>query len=59
MRRLLVDPKDIDAIAQAFGRMTEDEATRSNLAHNAKIRGQQFSWRQAASEIMAILSQER
>jgi glycosyltransferase involved in cell wall biosynthesis len=56
---LLVDPDDTDAIANALGRMTEDEATRSNLAHNAKIRGQQFSWKQTATEIMAILSQER
>lgn len=56
---LLVDPLDTEAIAKAFGRMTEDVATRSNLAHNAKARGQQFSWKQTASETMAILSQER
>jgi len=55
---LLVDPNDTDAIAEAFARMTEDEAMRSKLAHNSKIRGQQFSWKQAATEIMAILSQE-
>lgn len=56
---LLVDPLDTDTIAKAFGRMTDDEATRSNLAHNAKTRGQQFSWKRTASETMAILSQER
>ena len=43
---LLVDPNDTDAIAQAFRRMTDDEPMRSSLAHNAKIRGQQFSWKQ-------------
>ncbi len=56
---LLVDPTDTDAIAKAFRLMTEDESTRSNLAHNAVIRGQQFGWKKAATEIMAILSQER
>jgi glycosyltransferase involved in cell wall biosynthesis len=56
---LLVDPLDTDAIAQAFRRMAEDEPIRSSLAYNAKIRGQQFSWKQTASETMAILSQER
>ncbi len=55
---LLVDPTDSDAIANAFRLMTEDESTRSNLAHNAKLRGQQFSWKKAAAEIMSILSQE-
>lgn len=56
---LLVDPNDTDAIAEAFRRITKDEAMRSKLAHNAETRGQQFSWKQTALETMAILSQER
>jgi glycosyltransferase involved in cell wall biosynthesis len=52
---LLVDPNDTDAIAKAFGRMAEDEALRSNLSHKARIHGQQFSWKQTASETMALM----
>jgi glycosyltransferase involved in cell wall biosynthesis len=56
---LLVDPYDTDAIASAFKEMTEDPATRSKLAYNSKIRGQQFSWRQAASETMALMAGDK
>lgn len=52
---LLVDPFDIGAIAQALNRMTEDQAKRAELADNSRIRGQQFSWKQAASNIMNVL----
>jgi glycosyltransferase involved in cell wall biosynthesis len=52
---LLVDPLDTDAIAQAFRRMTEDSETRLELAQRAKKRGREFSWKQAASEIMALI----
>jgi glycosyltransferase involved in cell wall biosynthesis len=56
---LQVDPNDTDAIAQAFRRMTEDEAIRLELSHKSEARGGEFSWKQTASETMAILSQER
>jgi glycosyltransferase involved in cell wall biosynthesis len=52
---LLVDPLDLDAITQALNRMTEDPATRAELADKSRIRGQQFSWKQAASEVMNVL----
>jgi glycosyltransferase involved in cell wall biosynthesis len=52
---LLVDPYDTDAIAQALRRMAEDPAIRSELACKARIRGQQFSWKQAAAEVMASM----
>jgi glycosyltransferase involved in cell wall biosynthesis len=52
---LLVDPYDTDAIAQALRRMAEDTAIRSELAYKAKIRGQQFSWKRAAAEVMALI----
>jgi len=52
---LLVDPQDTDAIAQALGQMTENEAIRLELAHNSDIRGRQFSWERAASEAMALI----
>jgi hypothetical protein len=35
--------------------MTEDPATRAELADKSRIRGQQFSWKQAASEVMNVL----
>jgi glycosyltransferase involved in cell wall biosynthesis len=52
---LLVDPCDTNAIAQALTRMTQDQVMRSELVQNSKIRGQQFSWRQAAIETMALI----
>jgi glycosyltransferase involved in cell wall biosynthesis len=52
---LLVDPCDTDAIAQALRRMAEDPATRSELANKARIRGQQFNWKKAAAEVMALI----
>lgn len=52
---LLVDPHDMDAIAQAFRRMTEDEVMRMELAHKSKARGLQFSWKQTASETMDLI----
>jgi len=53
---LLVDPLDTVAIAEAFRRLTEDEATRLRLANNAKARGRAFSWKQAATETMALIT---
>jgi len=52
---LLVDPFEIDAITQALNQMTEDGTTRAKLADHSRIRGQQFSWKQAASNIMNVL----
>jgi glycosyltransferase involved in cell wall biosynthesis len=52
---LLVDPHDMVAIAQAFRRITEDEALRAELAHKAETRGKQFNWERAASETMALI----
>ena len=53
---LLVDPYDTDAIAKAFGRMTEDEPMRQELSHKAEARGRQFSCKKAASETMALIA---
>lgn len=52
---LLVDPHDTDAISRAFLLVTEDEAVRMELGIRADARGRQFSWKQAASEIMALI----
>ena len=53
---LLVDPNDTDAIAEAYIQITEDDALRSKLGYEAKLRGQQFSWKQAALDTMMIIS---
>jgi glycosyltransferase involved in cell wall biosynthesis len=52
---MLVDPYDTDAISRALTRMTEDETARLELALRAKTRGRRFSWKQTASETMALL----
>jgi glycosyltransferase involved in cell wall biosynthesis len=52
---LLVDPNDTDAIAEAFSQITENDALRTKLGYEAKLRGQQFSWKQAALDTMRIL----
>jgi glycosyltransferase involved in cell wall biosynthesis len=52
---LLVDPSDTHAIAEAFRQMIDSREMRSKLSHEAKLRGQQFSWRQAALDTMAIM----
>lgn len=56
---LPVDPYDTDAIAQAFMWLTEDDAMRIDLAQKSKARGLQFSWKQTASETMALLVRDR
>ena len=53
---LLVDPYDTDAIAQAFKRMTEDDALRTDMAQRSKVRGLEFSWKRAAAETMVLLT---
>jgi glycosyltransferase involved in cell wall biosynthesis len=52
---LLVDPNDTDAIAEAFRQMTDDREMRSKLSDEAKLRGKQFSWKQAALDTMMII----
>jgi len=52
---LLVDPTDTNAIAEAFRQMTDDHRMHSRLSDEAKARGQQFSWEQAAVDIMRII----
>lgn len=53
---LLVDPLDTDAIAKAFGQITDDESLRRDLSHRAEVRGKEFSWKKAASETMPLIT---
>jgi len=52
---LLVDPTDIDAIADAMLRLSQDEALRQHLIAAGYRNVQRFSWAKAAQETLAVL----
>ncbi|MEZ4681703.1 MAG: glycosyltransferase family 1 protein [Caldilineaceae bacterium] len=51
---LLVDPTDIDAIADAMLRLSEDEALRQQLIAAGYENVKRFSWEKAARETLAV-----
>jgi glycosyltransferase involved in cell wall biosynthesis len=52
---VLVDPLDEAAIAQALGRLNEDETLRANLRQKGYARAAQFTWTRAAESALAAL----
>lgn len=52
---LLVDPHDVDAIAQAMYRLVTDEALRAELARRGQENVKRFSWEKCARETLAVL----
>lgn len=52
---LLVDPLDVDAIAQAMLRLSQDEALRQVLIARGYENVKRFSWQKAAGETLAVL----
>lgn len=52
---LLVDPTDIDAIADAMLRLSQDEALRQQLIAAGYENVKRFSWEKAAQETLAVL----
>lgn len=52
---LLVDPTDVDAIAEAMLRLSSDEALRQRLIAAGYENVKRFSWEKAARETMAVL----
>jgi len=52
---LLVDPHDVDAIAEAMRRLVTDDALRSELARRGLENVQRFSWEKCARETLAVL----
>ena len=52
---LLVDPHDVDAIAEAMTRLVTDEALRAELARRGLTNVQRFSWEKCARETLAVL----
>ena len=52
---LLVDPTDVDAIAEAMLRLSSDEALRQQLIAAGRANVARFSWQKAARETLAVL----
>jgi glycosyltransferase involved in cell wall biosynthesis len=54
---LLVDPHDVDAIADAMYRLMTDEALRAELARRGQENVKRFSWEKCARETLAVLEE--
>ena len=52
---LLVDPHDVDAIAEAMTRLVTGEALRADLSWRGLANVQRFSWEKCARETLAVL----
>lgn len=52
---ILVDPTDVDAIAEAMLRLSGDEALRQRLIVAGHANVARFSWQKAARETLAVL----
>lgn len=54
---LYVDPEDVDAIAAALLRLSQDEALRQQLIAAGYENVKRFSWEKAAAETLAVLEE--
>lgn len=54
---LLVDPTDVEAIANAMLRLSQDEVLRQQLIEAGYANVQRFSWEKAARETLAVLEE--
>lgn len=54
---ILVDPTDVDAIAEAMLRLSQDEALRQQLIAAGYENVKRFSWEKAAQETLAVLEE--
>lgn len=54
---LYVDPTDVESIAQAMLRISQDETLRQQLIAAGHRNVQRFSWEKAASETLAVLEE--
>lgn len=54
---LLVDPHDVDAIADAMVRVLTDDALRAELIRRGQENVKRFSWEKCARETLAVLEQ--
>lgn len=51
---LLIDPRSVEALAEAMGRLLSDEALRAELRARGLERAKQFSWERAARETLSV-----
>jgi glycosyltransferase involved in cell wall biosynthesis len=56
---ILVDPTDVDAIADAMLRLSQDEALRQQLIARGYENVKRFSWEKAAQETLAVLEKAK
>ena len=54
---LLVDPTDVEAIAQAMLRLSQDESLRQQLIAAGYANVKRFSWEKAAKETLAVFEE--
>lgn len=54
---LLVDPLDVDAIAAAMGRLSDDALLRDDLRTRGRAQARRFTWEDAAAATLAALEQ--
>jgi len=52
---LLVDPMDVQGLAQAMGQVANDEALRLELRERGFAQAARFSWERCASEVLRVL----
>jgi glycosyltransferase involved in cell wall biosynthesis len=51
---LLVDPEDVNAIAQSMSDIIEDDYLRADMVRRAKARAQDFTWKRTALETIKV-----
>jgi glycosyltransferase involved in cell wall biosynthesis len=51
---LLVDPRDVEAMAQALRSLAESESLRDDLSERGQQRAAAYSWRRTAEETLAV-----
>ncbi|OGO50734.1 MAG: hypothetical protein A2148_01680 [Chloroflexi bacterium RBG_16_68_14] len=54
---MLVDPRDVAALAQAMGLLLSDETLRAELRARGLERAKQFSWQRTARETLCVYQQ--
>ncbi len=53
---ILIDPTDVDAMADAMLQLSQDEALRQRLIAAGYVNVKRFSWEKAAQETLAVLA---
>jgi glycosyltransferase involved in cell wall biosynthesis len=51
---MLVDPYDVDALAQAISTVLQDDGLKREMSRNGIAQAQKFSWEKAGAELLAV-----